>query len=84
MRHSNRRPIPTSEIMKKILPLLIISLLSLGTACQEKSPTEKAIDKTRDAVKDGADAVKDGAKKTTDAIKDGADKVGEKLKDIGK
>ncbi|GDY19889.1 hypothetical protein LBMAG56_12340 [Verrucomicrobiota bacterium] len=70
--------------MKKILPLFIVGVLAFAAGCQEKTPTEKAIDKTKDAVKEGADAVKEGAKKTGDAIKDGADKVGEKLKDLGK
>ena len=70
--------------MKKILPLIIVGVLAVATGCQEKTPTEKAIDKTKDAMKEGAEAVKDGAKKTGEAIKDGAEKVGDKLKDIGK
>ena len=39
--------------MKRILPLLIVSLLAVATGCQERTPTEKAIDKTKDAMKEG-------------------------------
>ena len=70
--------------MKKILPLLIASLLAFALGCKEKSPAEKAVDSTKEAVKDGAEAVKDGAKKTGEAIKEGAEKVGEKAKEVVK
>ena len=82
--HSNQNQTKPENFMKRILPLIIAGLLAVAAGCQEKSPTEKAIDKTKDAVKEGADAVRDGAKKTGDAIKDGAEKVGEKLKEVGK
>ena len=78
------KPTKPKHLMKKLLPLLIASLLAFAVGCKEKSPTEKAVDKTKEAVKDGAEAVKDGAKKTGEAIKEGAEKVGEKAKEIVK
>lgn len=62
------------RLMKYILlaPVLALVLLS-APGCEQKSDTEKALEKTGDAMKDAAektgDAAKDAAEKAKDAVK---------------
>lgn len=59
---------------KKQLAVSLIAVLAVGafTVGCNKSDTEKAEDKVKDAATDTKDAVKDAAEKTGDAIKDAA------------
>ena len=59
--------------LKYILVVPLMALLLAGVGCDKRSDTEKALDKTGDAVKDGAkatgDAAKDAGNKVKDAVK---------------
>jgi hypothetical protein len=61
-----------------LVPVLALVLIA-APGCEKKSDTEKAMDKTGDAIKDAADKTGDAAKKageaTKDAAKDAADKA---------
>lgn len=51
--------------------LAVLALGAVSVGCN-KSDTDKAVDKSKDAASDAGDAIKNAANKTGDAIKDGA------------
>ncbi len=57
--------------MKKIILLALIAAgLLFTTACEQKTPEEKAADSIKKAASDTADALKDSAKKAEKAIEE--------------
>ena len=61
--------------LKYILLVPVMAALVAGPGCDKRSDTEKALDKT-------GDAIKDGAKKTGDAAKDAGNKVKDAAGDV--
>jgi hypothetical protein len=66
-------------MMKKLLSIgALVSLFGLAGlgGCEERTPTEKALD-------DAGEKIEDAADKAGDAAEDAADKAGDALEDAG-